>query len=343
MRVILLIVTMLAASDSRAEEWTKLSSLPDQEGFAGLFAGVCNGSLLVAGGANFPDRKPWDGGRKVWYDNVFVLNKPNGEWKVAGKLPRPLGYGVSVSYRGGVVCVGGSDAERHYADVFRLELSDGKLTTTTFPPLPKPVANACGALVGDILYVAGGQEKPDSNGTLKTAFRIDLSAQEPKWKEIEACPGGGRMLSVAAGFDAAFWMVGGVDLIVGNDEKVKRKYLRDAYRYDPDKGWKQIADPPHPIAAAPSPAPTVASGFVILGGDDGSQVKVVPDQHRGFGKKVLTYEPKTERWTEVGELSAPRVTAPCLLWNKLWVVPSGEMRPGVRSPEVWGFSPGTDE
>ena len=31
------------------------------------------GAILVAGGANFPDKKPWEGGKKVWYDTVFVL------------------------------------------------------------------------------------------------------------------------------------------------------------------------------------------------------------------------------------------------------------------------------
>ena len=52
--------------------WERLPSLPDREGFAGLFAGVSGGALLVAGGANFPDAKPWEGGKKVWYDTVFV-------------------------------------------------------------------------------------------------------------------------------------------------------------------------------------------------------------------------------------------------------------------------------
>lgn len=326
-----------------AGEWKRLAPLPDKEGFAGPFAGVSNGALLVAGGANFPDKKPWDGGKKVWYDSAFALEKPGGEWKNAGKLPRPLGYGVSVTHGGGVVCVGGSDADRHYANVFRLEWTKGKLVTTKLPSLPKSLANACGALVGDSLYVAGGQEKPDSKDTLKSAWRIDLSAKEPRWKEIDACPGSGRMLSVAAGFDGAFWLVGGVDLVTGKGEKVERRYLQDAYRYEPDRGWKRIADLPYPVVAAPSPAPTDRSGFYILGGDDGTQVGVDPEKHRGFGRKVLRYDPKKDKWIEAGELPAPRVTAPCIVWNEAWVVPSGEVRPGVRSPEVWALTPGKQE
>ena len=344
MRTLLLMVMMCAGSNVVAGEWQRLPSLPDKEGFAGPFAGVSNGALLVAGGANFPDKKPWDGGKKIWYDTVFVLEKPNGAWQIAGKLPRPLGYGVSVTHGTGVVCVGGGgDADRHYADSFRLEWKQGKLMRTTLPPLPKPLANACGALVGDTLYVAGGQEKPDSRNTLKSVWKIDLSAAKPTWTALESWPGSGRMLAVAAGQDGAFWLVGGADLVVDKGDVVKRRYLKDAYRYDPDKGWTRIADLPHPVVAAPSPAPIDESGFFILGGDDGSQIGIAPDRHRGFLKKILHYDSKTAQWAEAGELPAPRVTVPCVQWNKAWVVPSGESRPGVRSPEVWSAAPGNKE
>lgn len=337
------VFVIVATSDSHAGDWKRLPTLPDKEGFAGPFAGVSNGALIVAGGANFPDKKPWEGGKKVWYDTVFVLEKPDGEWKVAGKLPRPLGYGVCVTHGTGVVCVGGSDIDRHYADAFRLEWRAGKLATTKLPSLPKPLANACGALVGDTLYVAGGQEKPDSRVTLKLAWKIDLTAAEPTWKEIDAWPGSGRMLAIAASFDGAFWLIGGTDLVVGKEGKIERRYLTDAYRYDPDNGWKRIADLPTPVVAAPSPAPTDNSGFAILGGDDGSQVGVAPDKHQGFSKKAIRYDAKTKAWIEAGELSAPRVTVPCVRWAASWVVPGGETRPGVRSPEVWGFTPRTKE
>ncbi len=66
-----------------------LPSLPDAHGFAGAFAGISHGTLLVAGGANFPDKKPWEGGQKVWHDNVYALELPAGSWKLVGRLPRP--------------------------------------------------------------------------------------------------------------------------------------------------------------------------------------------------------------------------------------------------------------
>jgi N-acetylneuraminic acid mutarotase len=340
---LLMLLLFLSGCTARAADWRKLPSLPDQEGFAGCFAGVSNGALIVGGGANFPDKKPWEGGKKVWYDTVFVLENPQGSWKVAGKLPRPLGYGVSVTHSGGIVCVGGSDSGRHYQDVFRLEWKSGQLVTSSLPPLPKPVANACGALVGDTLYIAGGQEKPDANETSKQLFCIDLGAANSAWRQVDPWPGSARMLAVAAAFDGSFWLVGGVDVTAGADVKPARRYLKDGFRFHPQTGWRRIADLPYALAAAPSPAPTDRSGFRILGGDAGSQLLVPPEQNRGFNRTILRYDVRADRWAKAGELPVAHVTTPCVFWNNSWVIPSGEVRPGVRSPHVWRVAIGGEE
>jgi N-acetylneuraminic acid mutarotase len=159
---VLLAAALFSLSAVAAEpvRWARLAPLPDPEGFAYPFAGVHRGALLVAGGANFPGKRPWEGGVKVWYDTVFVLERPDGAWKVGGRLPRTLGYGVSISTPDGVLCLGGSDAERHHADAFLLRWDDGRVATRPFPALPRPVANLCGALLGSTVYLAGGITRP---------------------------------------------------------------------------------------------------------------------------------------------------------------------------------------
>jgi N-acetylneuraminic acid mutarotase len=107
------IAVMLVASMTDGS-WRELPSIPDKEGFAGAFTGISGGALIVAGGANFPDKKPQEGGSKVWHDRVWVLETSDGPWRTVQPLSRPLGYGVSVTHGGGVVCVGGSDEQRHY-------------------------------------------------------------------------------------------------------------------------------------------------------------------------------------------------------------------------------------
>lgn len=335
---ILLLVIVVTGSQASAGDWRQLAALPDKEGFAGCFAGVSHGALLVAGGANFPEAKPWEGGKKVWYDSVFVLEQPNGAWKLAGKLPRPLGYGVSVTHGDSVVCVGGSNADGHYADSFRLEWKQGRLHTTRLPSLPQTVANTSGATVGDTLYIAGGQAKPDSTTTIKAAWKIELGTATPEWHEIDPWPGNARMLSVAAGQGDAFWLVGGTELVAAVDGKAERRYLKDGYRYRPHEGWQRIVDLPFPVVAAPSPAPTDATGFYIVGGDDGAQVGVMPDRHQGFRKQIERYDVTARTWVQAGETAAARVVTPCVRWGQAWVIPSGEVSPGVRSPQIWSWT-----
>jgi len=331
-----------AASVVWATEWTRLASLPNSGGLAGSFAGVSNGVLLVAGGTNSPDKPPEDGGAKAWYGDVFVLEHPADQWRIAGKLPHPLGYGVSVSYKDRIVCVGGSDQNRCYADVFQLEWIDGKLSTTALPALRRPVANACGAMVGSKLFIAGGIDKPESTRATDLVWCIDLSQSQPRWMSVETwgARGAGRMLSVAAGNEKSFWMFGGAELIVGEDGKLSRRYCSDAYRYDLVEGWRRVADMPCSMAAAPSPAPIFNDAIYILGGDAGTQVNVLPAKHKGFSAEILGFHLTTlKQWDGAGKVDAPRVTTPCVRWNNAWIIPSGEERPGVRSPEVWSWAP----
>jgi hypothetical protein len=40
----------------------------------------------------------------------------------------------------------------------------------------------------------------------------------------------------------------------------------------------------------------------------------------------------------VGEVPCTQVTVPAVEWRGRHVIPNGEIRPGVRTPEVWSFS-----
>jgi N-acetylneuraminate epimerase len=338
-RTLLISLALTAAARSaEAPSWRQLPALPEPLGVAAPFAGVAAGALLVAGGANFPDKMPWEGGRKVWHDRVWLLERPEGVWREAGRLPRPLAYGVSATTPDGIVCVGGSDADRHYADCFRLAIRDGKLVTEPLPALPIALANHCGALVGSTLFIAGGANEPGEQAASKRCFALDLTAAKAGWREVEPLPGEPRLLGIAAADGRDFTIFGGVALAPNATGKMSRVYLRDTWRYRSGEGWQRRADAPKPIAAAASPAPRFGSEFLLLAGDDGSRVAFTPvEKHPGFPPAILAYDPAHDRWREAGEVPAPRATLPCVAWRDLIVLPSGEVRLGVRSPEVWAF------
>ena len=336
----LTMVTSVCAQNSGSPqmEWSQLPSLPDREGFASPFAGVSGGALIVAGGANIPGEKWTEPFVKKWYDSIFILQGPQAKWRTGGKLPRPLGYGVSVTTDDGLFCLGGSDANRHYADAFLLRMKDGKLTRKAFPSLPSPCANACGALVGRTIYVAGGIDTPTATTAMHTFWALDLNAQEPFWHELDPWPGPERMFAVAGALDGAFYLFSGAKLSAGDDGKPVREFLRDAYRFTPAEGWKRLADLPRAAVAAPSPAPASGSKLLILTGDDGLNVTFQPvEKHPGFPRNALCYDTAADAWTVIDGTPISRATVPTVTWRDRVVIPNGEVRPRVRTPEVWSL------
>lgn len=324
-----------AAPPNLPGRWLKLPPLPDREGFAGSFSGVTGGSLVVAGGANFPGRKPWEGGAKTWSDTIFLLGSPGADWRAAGKLPRPLGYGVSVTVPDGVVCIGGSDSQGHSSDVFLIRWTGENLEFQTMPSLPQPCANLSGARLGETIYVAGGIAEPNSSTALKTFWSLDPRNPDSGWRALDPWPGPERMFAVAAVHDGSFYLFSGAALKPGPNGGPVREWLRDAYRYTPGSGWKKLADLPRSAVAAPSPAPAIDGRLLILGGDDGSQVSTLPAAHRGFARDVLAFNPSANEWHQSESLPFGLVTTTTVTWNTLLVIPGGESRPGIRSTEVW--------
>lgn len=336
-----------ALSPPNAPALGSLAALPDPYGFAGMFAGVSGGALLCAGGANFPQKPLVQGGPKIWHDRVFALAAPGGDWGEAGRLPRATGYGVSATWRDAVVLVGGGDAQKNFREGFLMRWNGQRLAFESLPLLPVASANACGALVGDVLYVAGGQSEVTGTNTLQRCFSLDLSAHPRAWTEVvwpDEAPG--RILAVAGACDGWFYLFSGTDLFRNAAGLTERRYLRDAWRFRPDTGWQRLADLPHAVAAAPSPAlDAPISTLMIVGGVSPEFLSALPKNspHPGFPGELLAYDIRSNLWrkiiTRANAAPVPsRVTAPVTVWKERCVIPSGEISPGIRTPSILTYS-----
>jgi N-acetylneuraminic acid mutarotase len=344
-----------------ALSWATLAPLPDPLGVAGPFAGVAaatndaadGGVLVVAGGANFPDRPPWDGGTKTWQAAVYVLSTPGAAWVGAAPLPRPLGYGVAASFGGRVWCVGGGDATEHVRSTVALGWDAAtqqlRIEADALPPLPEPMALGSGVLVGSRLFVAGGMSTPVATEAVGSFRSIDLAAAPTarRWKEHPTWPGAKRILPVLGQLDGSIYLVSGAALVpdpaaAPGGPAVTRRFLTDAYAFDTrTDAWRRIADCPVPLVAAPGPAIQVAaSQLAFLPGDDGSlffRQKELAGRHPGFPRQVYAYDTAHDAWRTCGVVPAgirPAVTAPVVAWRGGWIIPSGEVQPGVRSPQI---------
>ncbi len=320
-----------------------LPPVPDPTGFAGAFAGMQGTVLVAGGGANFPDGKmPWEGGKKVWHDRLFALNlaAEGAAWREIGKLPEPNGYGLSLTTREGVLLIGGGDAERHFAAVRLLSLRDGKPRFETLPALPEPLAQMAGALVERRVHLCGGIRGPADTRARAAHRMLDLDALEKGWQELPPLPAEGRILATAGAAGETFILAGGCSLAPDKEGKPVRAYLRETWGYSEGK-WKRLADMPRAAVAAASPAPVRGGSLYVISGDDGSQTGLPsPAAHKGFTKEILRYDSGRDAWAVAGQLDLPApVTLPTAPWKEGHVLFNGEVKPGVRTPQVFLFTP----
>ncbi|GAB3647078.1 sodium/solute symporter [Echinicola sediminis] len=355
--------------------YSALPDLPPEEGdslalgFAGMFAGVHENVLILAGGANFPEKEPWKGGKKQYSQNVHVLEKTeNGYQWVEGidlQLPAPVAYGTSVSTPQGLLCIGGENQDTIFKKVYLLKWNpeEKQVEIKTLPDLPLALSNATGGLIGSQVFLAGGEGKQVSNAFLS----LNLAAEQPQWKNLKSWPGEPRSHAMAAvqgnGQQECFYLFGGRQ----KRENGVSELYSDAFCYDPQLGeWKEISplqdEGGNPLTLSAGTVAAQGAGHIVFyGGVRGKtfnqlesyaaslaaskdslaimeltrQRDSVLENHSGFDKQVLMYHTVTDSWQTLGELPFPTpVTTSAVRWGDQVVLPSGEVSPGLRTPNI---------
>ncbi len=328
-------------------KWESLPDLPESLGVAGPFAGSHKDALIIAGGANFA--KPIWATEKQWTQQIHVLAKEKGSytWHDGGLLKKPIAYGASVTTKNGIVCMGGNDGSQTFRDVFLLQWDPiGKKTKTIiYPSLPEPCAYGQAALVGTTIYLAGGQKGPDLDSTMNNFWSLDLShanvPEDFQWETLKTWPGESRAFNLTVtqhnGYDDCIYVISGRREFEGATQ-----FLKDVWEFTPrTKIWRSRAALPRCVMAGTGIA-IGHSHIFVLGGADGSlffKADDLKDAHPGFPKEALAYHTITDTWTSAGTMPANHVTTTALKWGSRIIIPSGEVRPRVRSPKIWSITP----
>ena len=352
--------------------WKALPDFPGKLGVAGPFAGVHNNALILAGGANFPKGEPWrettDGynSPKVYYDKIFIVTKNGEQYLIKEsktKLPQLIGYGVSIPTEKGVICIGGEwkehtkdETTKKYnsamhlsAKVFAISYKDGLVTLDTdYPDLPKKTTAAAGALIGNTIYVAGGDS---GEGASNNFWSLDLSKRgekDFKWQKKASWDGPKRTHLIAVSQSD-----GAVDCLYIFSGRMQDKsgewhMLKDAHKFNPKTdSWAKLEDikpkgDKQPRCVMAGTAAAVGSNsLLIFGGASGQRFitleslsaqitaankagntqaasalnlekQKIQDSHIGFSRDILIFNTITGRWRQFGkfEESFRSATAP---------------------------------
>lgn len=335
---------------------------PGHTGLSGAYIGTVGHSVILAGGSDFPGLKPWEGGRKEYYDDIYVLTGKGENLSCAlsgTKLPCPLAGGCSASDGRVLYCFGGETGSRRSEAVYSIKFSGDMLQVDSVSVLPQDFVPVSAVFHKGNIFVHGTLSEGGN-----ALYRF--SASSFKWHRLAGCPD--RTISQGAPFvyqhngkEEAMYLIGGR----GYDKD--GLYLSSSiWEYLPthDK-WNRKTDitvngevSSLMYSAA---VPYGSAHIIVFGGDDGKEFsrrlslekqimecgrKDVADSlkaelveantgHAGFVNKVFAYHAITDTWTELCESGTPiPVATSASVSDGTVIIPSGEIHPGVRSPGI---------
>ena len=347
MKRILLLPLLFCALFCMAQNRISVTPVsPMSEPVSGHYAGWINGSLITYGGCNFPDVPCADGGQKVYY---------------------PKAYGASVQVPGGVVYLGGMNAESSLSECTFINAMDG--TSTPIASLPMPLDNFAATYHDGMLWVAGGQSNGVPN---REVYSLPYPSDSKEWTVASTLPDACRLQpcvavqNTASGY--ALFIFGGYqpkaegqEAMVHTDgiympiaELKKGGIAPTQWKHTaPSLAWIDDADGHHgqqiQAIVGSTCSPIGYSHVLFFGGVDhdiflsaitGKQdslyLRHQPEWYR-FRSDVLTYHTITDSWGILPGNELLARAGACLtseVGGNGWSYSGGELMPGVRSADV---------
>lgn len=356
--------------------WKKLAVMQNADesaslGYAGIVSGTHNNVLLIAGGANFPEKMPWEGGKKHYSDEIHILQKKAGEYiwntKISKRLSEPIAYSGSTVVEKGVVYAGGENEDGISKKVYLLQWDPVKseIEIKALPDLPYAVTNAALASIGNTVYLAGGDTEKTSTAQF---LSLDLDSENPSWKILPDMPHAlaYATASVQKGPDGMnVYIIGGRAKTASGISKLHNTVAVFNPRTQTWRSGSPVSDGAKVMNLSAASSVPVGENYILVPGGDNGEVfhqietylsKITASKseeeksrltaeknklvihHQGFYRGILVYNTLTDTWSKIGELPFPaQVTSKAVFWDGAVVLSSGEIKPGVRTPNImWG-------
>ncbi len=327
-----------------------LPDLPVKEGLAAPFAGFIEQYLLVGGGCNFPEKPLTEGGKKVYHNTFHMLDmrKPEAGWSIAFRTPHTVAYGATVEVPNGLILLGGMNQDSISRSVLRVSIdSKGICTLSPLPPLPEGIYSGGATLYNNALYIAGGRNESNTNAV----YRLDLQ-HSAAWTRLADYPGAPREQSLLVANEKGIFLIGGFH----HDKKKGCTLSTEILKYHPQTNtWTIETELPldkerHHRCAVGASAISHKEKIIVMGGVDARIFKAAVEGKAGadylthpaewyrFNKDVLCYSTKTGKWKVIPQMAnSNRAGAVLLKRNGCLYLVSGELKPGIRTPQIPAF------
>ena len=311
------------------------------KGVSAPFCGILNDEFILAGGANFPRKPAADGGQKALHDHIFILK--NGQWQHSCRLPSPLAYGGSFVIDNNLYIIGGNNGERPVNNTMVISKTYDWIEMNTCTRLPKAIEQAGYAQVGHTIYVAGGISE---DGASRSVYAGEVNGIKISWFELPQLPEP-LVQPIAMATESRLYVWGGFN------PETKEIFTTGWYLDEGSPDWKAIGTPEEnaPFVGATSIA--LPDGrFAVIGGvdkdifswglsatgKDKHKYMTMEPQAYKFNKDVRVFNPETQGWTVEGGAEKLALAGAGLAsdGNSLYVI-GGEIKPGVRTPQIWKF------
>ena len=349
-------------------EWKTIAELPpfrDQSksiGVAGPIVGVINDKLIVAGGANFPDKMPWQGGKKIYYNNISIFNKEKEQVfqeKIQNSLTSNIAYAANCITPLGVVYAGGENELGLSDKVYLLQWDEASnsMRQTKLPDLPVETTNGSLVCIDNTIYFLGGETLTN---TTNQFYSLNLIKINQGWMTLPVLPKPLSNMVVVAQYlngQKQIYLMGG---------RAKQKngisdFSSDVYSFDIHlKIWDKKKSLPYPLSAGTG-AVFSEKYILLFGGDQGERFNKVEqtisninlekeqfkkenlisiknkllESHPGFSNEILLYNTQKNIWLSNGFIPFnASVTTNLVQWADKIIIPSGEIKAGVRTPRI---------
>lgn len=354
-------------------EWKTAAQLKNADGtislgFAGAINGISNDVLIVSGGANFQDKMPWEGGKKHYSNEIHVLQKYKDQYRwdknVESKLPEPIAYCGNTVTDSGIVYVGGENENglSNKAFILKWNAAKKKVETKALPNFPVHITNIGLTHSNNVVYAIGGDEATKSSNQF---LSLDLNSVNPEWKTLPQLPialANSVVITQKNKGETGIYVIGGRTKTPSGISDLHNTTFVFNLKKQIWESLANISDGENTTNfSAGAGIPVGDHSILIVGGDNGhvfhkietyltqiaktdsaeEKAKLIAEKnllntnHNGFYKGVLLYNTNTNSWSKISELPfLAHVTTTATMWNGKIVLSNGEIKPGIRTPDV---------